>query len=61
METVGGRVQQELWVPAEHLEEFNRNIVDAITVEAAYYGDGFTEEIDPETNLPACLGGPGSA
>jgi hypothetical protein len=30
VETVGSRVHQELWVPAEELEEFNRNIVGEI-------------------------------
>jgi hypothetical protein len=29
---VGGREHEELWVPAEELEEFNRNIVGSITV-----------------------------
>ncbi|OBZ92436.1 hypothetical protein ADU59_27275 [Pararhizobium polonicum] len=29
---VGGREHEELWVPAEELEEFNRNIVGSIAV-----------------------------
>ncbi|MCV9960503.1 ADP-ribosylation/crystallin J1 [Pararhizobium sp. BT-229] len=29
---VGGREHEELWVPAEELEEFNRNIVGSIMV-----------------------------
>jgi len=29
---VGGREHEELWVPAEELEEFNRNIVGPIEV-----------------------------
>ena len=37
-------VHQELWVPAEELEEFNRHIVGEITVEAAYYGARFVGE-----------------
>ena len=51
--TVGRRgLHEELWVPAEELEEFNAHVIGKITVEAAYYGDGFVGEIDPETNLP---------
>jgi hypothetical protein len=30
--TVGGSTHQELWVPAEELDEFNRNIVGPIEV-----------------------------
>jgi hypothetical protein len=32
VQTVGGSVHQELWVPAEELEEFNRHIVGLIEV-----------------------------
>jgi hypothetical protein len=46
------RVHQELWVPAEELEEFNRHIIAAITIEAVYYGDRFVGDVDPETGLP---------
>lgn len=55
VQTVGGRIHQELWVPAEDLEEFNRSIVGPITVEAAYYGEGFSEAVDEKTNLPVDL------
>ena len=55
--TVGRRgLHEELWVPDEELEEFNSHIIGKITVEAAYYGEGFKGEIDPETNLPASIG-----
>jgi hypothetical protein len=36
---VGGRVHEELWVPAEDLEELNRHIVGGVEVVAAYFGD----------------------
>jgi hypothetical protein len=52
IETVGARENQELWIPAENLEEFNANIIGKITIEAAYYGSGFVGEIDVKTNLP---------
>jgi tetratricopeptide (TPR) repeat protein len=39
--TVGGSQQQEFWIPAEELEEFNRHIVGHIKVLEAYFGDAF--------------------
>jgi hypothetical protein len=39
---VGARdVHQELWVPAEDLEEFNRHIVGAIEFVAIFYGQEY--------------------
>lgn len=38
IQTVGSRVHQELWVPADELEEFNANIVGLIEVVAAFQG-----------------------
>jgi hypothetical protein len=35
---VGGREHEELWVPAEELEEFNAHIVGEIQVVATYQG-----------------------
>jgi hypothetical protein len=32
VQTVGGRVHTELWVPAQELAEFNRNIIGRIEV-----------------------------
>ncbi|MFB2983747.1 hypothetical protein [Microseira sp. BLCC-F43] len=55
VQTVGSRIHQELWIPAEELAEFNRHIIGRITVEAAYYGENFHGEIDPETNLPTTI------
>jgi hypothetical protein len=52
VQTVGGQLYKELWVPAEELQEFNRHIIGKITVEAAYYGEKFQGQVDPETNLP---------
>jgi hypothetical protein len=36
VQTVGGSEHQEYWIPAEDLEEFNRNIVGEIEVLAEY-------------------------
>jgi hypothetical protein len=52
IQTVGARLHQELWVPAEELEEFNRHIAKKITVEAYFTGELFEGKIDPETKLP---------
>jgi hypothetical protein len=38
---VGGREHEELWVPAEDLDEFNREIVGAVNVIAAHFGQGY--------------------
>jgi hypothetical protein len=46
------QVHQELWIPAEDLAEFNRYILGEIKIVAAYYGNGFTIDIDPTSNLP---------
>lgn len=52
IQTVGGKIHQELWVPAEELDDFNRHIIGEIEVVASYYGEQFTGEIDVKTNLP---------
>src|SRR5262245_53846072 len=38
IQTVGGSSHQEYWIPAEELDEFNRNIVGLIEVIAEYRG-----------------------
>ena len=55
VQTVGSRIHQELWIPAEDMLEFNRHIIGKITIEAAYYGENFQGEIDPKTNLPTTI------
>ena len=39
-QVVGGREHEELWVPAEELEEFNRRLVGPIAVIAEFHGEG---------------------
>ena len=55
VQVVGGRQHQELWVPAEELDEFNSHIIGQIAVAASYYGEQFVGEINPDTNLPVGL------
>jgi len=38
---VGAREHEELWVPAEELEDFNANLVGRIRVTAAYFGGNY--------------------
>lgn len=45
-------VHQELWVPAEELDEFNKHIEGGIQVVAHYTGEKFTGRIDQKTHLP---------
>jgi hypothetical protein len=47
VKTVGAREHQELWVPAEELDEFNAHIVGTIEVIDRYYGPGFTDTASP--------------
>jgi hypothetical protein len=52
IQVVGGQVHQELWIPAEDLDEFNSHIIDNIEIVATYYGERFDQPLDPATNLP---------
>jgi hypothetical protein len=45
---VGGSIHLEYWIPAEELEEFNRNIVGKIEVIAAFHDPA--TQIAPEQN-----------
>ena len=47
---VGGKNHEELWVPAEELEEFNENLIGHIDVIAAYFGEEFKGSM-PEPGL----------
>lgn len=38
---VGGNMHQELWVPAEELDNFNSFIIGNIKVIEAYYGENY--------------------
>jgi hypothetical protein len=40
IQTVGGSVHQEYWIPAEELPEFNRNIVGKIEVVSEHRDEG---------------------
>lgn len=44
VQNVGGEIHNELWVPAEELEEFNSNIIGLIRVVKSFFGDQFKNE-----------------
>jgi len=46
VQTVGGRIHQEYWVPAEDLGEFNYNIVGQIEVIAEFHKQGEEPDAD---------------
>jgi hypothetical protein len=39
VQTVGGKIHQEYWIPADSLEEFNSNIVGEIEVISEFRGE----------------------
>lgn len=41
VQSVGATNHNELWVPAEELEEFNNNIIGKIEIIKTFYGKGF--------------------
>ena len=41
IQNVGASIHNELWVPAEELENFNKEIINKITIEKTYYGSQF--------------------
>ena len=52
---VGSRVHEELWVPAEELDEFNRHVVGCIEVVAAYFGEGWRDLVGDPADTTALL------
>lgn len=43
IQNVGGEIHNELWVPAEQLEEFNNNIIGEIRLVESFYGEKFKQ------------------
>lgn len=51
-QVVGGQQHEELWIPAEELENFNQNIQGKVQVIDVYKGEGCDVEIDDKTLMP---------
>jgi ADP-ribose pyrophosphatase len=49
---VGGNMHEELWVPAEELDEFNIHIIGEIKVLEVFQGDGIQLDLEPAVLLP---------
>jgi hypothetical protein len=49
--TVGGSSHVEFWIPAEQLPSFSASIQGAITVDSAYFGEGFKCWVPEKFNL----------
>ena len=47
IENVGGKIHNELWVPAEDLEQFNASIQDEIKVSKVFVGEKFVDVASP--------------
>jgi hypothetical protein len=43
-QVVGASMHEELWIPAEKLDEFNAQIVGGIRVLTAFYGEQYSGE-----------------
>lgn len=43
VQNVGGEIHEELWVPAEQLEDFNDHIIGNIRLIRSFYGDFYTK------------------
>ena len=44
VQNVGGEIHNELWVPADELEEFNNNIVGLIRVIESFFGKDYNKK-----------------
>lgn len=46
IQNVGGEHHNELWIPAEELENFNQNIQKPIQIEGCFYGEKYIGKIN---------------
>jgi hypothetical protein len=45
VQNVGGDIHNELWVPAEELEDFNQHIIGEIKIIKSFYGNKYKTEL----------------
>ena len=50
IQNVGNHSHNELWIPSEELDQFNKNIVGNIKIVNAYFGEGFKLSDDENLN-----------
>ena len=51
IENVGGPIHNELWIPAEELEQFNKHILGKIRLTKAYFGTQYKPSTYPDLNV----------
>ena len=55
IQNVGGKMHNELWVPSDELEEFNKNIIGKINIINAFFGSNYKpsqiEELESYLNV----------
>ena len=56
IQVAGGRTHEELWVPANELEQLNAHILGRISVVESFAGPRFEGILDLITNLPTDFG-----
>ena len=44
VQNVGGEIHNELWIPADELEEFNNNIIGEIRIVKSFFGEKYKKE-----------------
>jgi hypothetical protein len=44
IQNVGGEIHNELWIPAEELEEFNNKIVGEIRIVKSFFGEKYKDK-----------------
>jgi hypothetical protein len=48
IQNVGGDTHNELWIPAQELNDFNKNIIGSIRIVKAFFGSEFIMPADAE-------------
>jgi len=44
VQNVGGEIHNELWIPADELEEFNNSIIGEIRIVKSFFGEKYKKE-----------------
>lgn len=50
VQNVGSSIHNELWIPAEELEEFNANIINGIKIVNVFFGKNYKPSLSQELN-----------
>lgn len=50
VQNVGSAIHNELWIPAEELQEFNANIINEIKIVNVFFGKNYKPSLNQELN-----------